>query len=107
MLWVLVRADRRKPASLLSVMPSALISRSAGLVSLQLTISRLATEYGIDDSRGTLVSLKITHQEMANLIGSTRETVSLTLSQFKRKGLIQTEGRRVILSDMEGLRALA
>jgi hypothetical protein len=48
------------------------------------------------------VGLKITHQEMANLIGSTRETVSLTLSQFKRKGLIQTGGgRRVILSDLE------
>src|SRR5882672_10464851 len=61
----------------------------------------------VDDSRGTLVSLKITHQEMANLIGSTRETVSLTLSQFKRKGLIQTEGRKVILADPEGLRALA
>jgi CRP-like cAMP-binding protein len=68
---------------------------------------RLATEYGIEDSRGTLVSLKITHQEMANLIGLTRETVSLTLSQFKRKGLIQTDGRKVILADREGLRALA
>jgi CRP-like cAMP-binding protein len=68
---------------------------------------RLAAEYGIEDSRGTLVSLKITHQEMANLIGSTRETVSLTLSQFKRRGLIQTDGRKVILADREGLRALA
>jgi CRP/FNR family transcriptional regulator, cyclic AMP receptor protein len=68
---------------------------------------RLATEYGVDDSRGTLVALKITHQEMANLIGSTRETVSLTLAQFKRKGLISTDGRKVILADREGLRALA
>jgi len=68
---------------------------------------RLGTEYGVDDSRGTLVALKITHQEMANLIGSTRETVSLTLAQFKRKGLIHTEGRKVILADREGLRALA
>jgi CRP-like cAMP-binding protein len=68
---------------------------------------RLANEYGVDDSRGTLVALKITHQEMANLIGSTRETVSLTLAQFKRKGLIQTEGRKVIIADREGLRALA
>lgn len=68
---------------------------------------RLGTEYGVDDSRGTLVALKITHQEMANLIGSTRETVSLTLAQFKRKGLISTEGRKVIISDREGLRALA
>jgi CRP/FNR family transcriptional regulator, cyclic AMP receptor protein len=68
---------------------------------------RLGTEYGVDDSRGTLVALKITHQEMANLIGSTRETVSLTLAQFKRKGLISTDGRKVILADREGLRALA
>jgi CRP-like cAMP-binding protein len=68
---------------------------------------RLGAEYGVDDARGTLVQLKITHQEMANLIGSTRETVSLTLAQFKRKGLISTEGRKVILADREGLRALA
>lgn len=67
----------------------------------------LGTEHGIADQRGTVVGLKITHQEMANLIGSTRETVSLTLSQFKRKGLIQTEGRKVILADPEGLRAIA
>lgn len=67
----------------------------------------LGTEHGIADTRGTVVGLKITHQEMANLIGSTRETVSLTLSQFKRKGLIQTEGRKVILADPEGLRAIA
>ena len=43
---------------------------------------------------------------MANLIGSTRETVSLTLSQFKRKKLIATDGRKIILTDREGLRAL-
>ena len=67
---------------------------------------KLAGEYGVDDARGTLVALKITHQELANLIGSTRETVSLTLSQFKRKRLIQTEGRKVIISDTEALRAL-
>jgi CRP/FNR family cyclic AMP-dependent transcriptional regulator len=67
---------------------------------------KLAGEYGVDDARGTMVALKITHQELANLIGSTRETVSLTLSQFKRKRYIVTEGRKVIISDSEALRAL-
>ena len=67
---------------------------------------RLGNEFGVDDARGTLVALKITHQEMANLIGSTRETVSLTLSQLKRKGLIKTDGRKVIIADREGLKAL-
>lgn len=67
---------------------------------------QLAQEYGVEDARGTMVALKITHQELANLIGSTRETVSLTLSQFKKKNLICTEGRKVIISDHENLRAL-
>jgi CRP/FNR family transcriptional regulator, cyclic AMP receptor protein len=67
---------------------------------------KLAGEYGVDDSRGTMVALKITHQELANLIGSTRETVSLTLSTFKKRKYIVTEGRKVIISDSEGLRAL-
>jgi CRP/FNR family cyclic AMP-dependent transcriptional regulator len=67
---------------------------------------QLADEYGVEDSRGTLVALKITHQELANLIGSTRETVSLTLSQFKRKNFIRTDGRKVIIADSKSLRAL-
>jgi len=68
---------------------------------------KLGSEHGIENKRGLVLAVKITHQEMANLIGSTRETVSLTLSQFKRKGYIETEGRKVILADREGLRALA
>jgi len=83
-----------------------LIFKDVGAKLAELLLS-LGQEHGVSDQRGLVVGLKITHQEMANLIGSTRETVSLTLSQFKRKGLIQTEGRRVILSDPEGLRALA
>jgi CRP/FNR family transcriptional regulator, cyclic AMP receptor protein len=67
---------------------------------------RLGSEHGVEHRRGLVLGLKITHQEMANLIGSTRETVSLTLSQFKRKGYIHTEGRRIILADREALRSL-
>jgi CRP-like cAMP-binding protein len=67
----------------------------------------LGSEHGLEHKRGLVLGLKITHQEMANLIGSTRETVSLTLSHFKRNGLIQTEGRKVILVDREALRSLA
>src|SRR4051812_20895671 len=83
-----------------------LIFKDVGSKLAELLLS-LGHDHGIADQRGVIVGLKITHQEMANLIGSTRETVSLTLSQFKRKGLIQTEGRKVILADPEGLRALA
>jgi CRP-like cAMP-binding protein len=83
-----------------------LIFKDVGSKLAELLLS-LGNEHGIADARGVVVGLKITHQEMANLIGSTRETVSLTLSQFKRKGLIKTEGRKVILADPEGLRAIS
>ena len=76
-------------------------------VKLAELLLRLCAEHGVENKKGLILSLKITHQEMANLIGSTRETVSLTLSQFKRKGFIATDGRKVILADSEGLRALA
>ena len=66
----------------------------------------LARDYGVQSKRGTLVALKITHQELANLIGSTRETVSLTLAEFKKKKYISTEGRKVLITDAESLRGL-
>lgn len=69
-------------------------------------LMRLAEESGVDDSRGTLITLTYTHQELANIIGATRETVSLTLAQFKRRRLIETDGRRMIVSDAAALRAL-
>jgi len=67
---------------------------------------KLSVEFGVKDPRGTLVALNITHQEMANLIGSTRETVSLALSLFKKKKLVVSDGRRVIVLDSDGLRAI-
>jgi CRP-like cAMP-binding protein len=66
----------------------------------------LAEEYGVECEDGLQIGLKITHQEMANLIGSTRETISLTLAQFKKKSLLDLNGRTVVLKDQEGLSAM-
>ena len=66
----------------------------------------LVEQYGVDTEQGVQIGLKITHQEMANLIGSTRETISLTLAQFKKRGLLDLVGRSVVLIDQEGLAAM-
>lgn len=65
----------------------------------------LGEEYGQEVEDGVLIGVKITHQEMANLIGSTRETISLTLAQFKKKGLLDMRGRSVVLVDLDGMKA--
>ncbi len=75
----------------------------AKLASLLLELGK---DYGLATDIGVEIDLKITHQEMANLIGSTRETISTTLAQFKKKGLIHLSGRTVTLQDQKGLQAL-
>ena len=63
-----------------------------------------SSRHGIPDSRGILVGVKFTHQEIASYVGSTRETVTLVLGAFKRGGLITTDHRRVVIRDVAGLR---
>ena len=54
---------------------------------------RLATEHGRTTGEGTLLDLRLTHQDIASIIGSTRETVSLELNQLVRARPNQTRGR--------------
>lgn len=63
----------------------------------------LAVDFGVKDSRGIIINLKLTHREMANLIGSTRETVSFALIDLKKQGVIEADGKRVILLALEAL----
>lgn len=49
---------------------------------------------------------KLTHQELANVIGSTRETTTLILNDFKRQGLIDFLGRKIVMSNRAGLEKL-
>ncbi len=67
----------------------------------------LARDLGVEDQRGLLLRARFSHRDLANLIGSTRETVSLTLGEFRREGLVETEGRQMIIRNREGLARLA
>lgn len=67
----------------------------------------LAEDFGVRDSRGIIVNLKLTHREMAALIGATRETVSFAILDLRKDGLIQTESKRVIILEEDQLEALA
>lgn len=58
---------------------------------------QLSEDYGKATPEGILLNIKITHQDMANLIGSIRETVSAVLGGLKKDGLISFDGRKIIL----------
>ena len=49
----------------------------------------------------------VTHADLASLCGGSRENVTRMLSEFQRRGLIEREGRRYVLTRVDGLRRLA
>jgi CRP-like cAMP-binding protein len=62
-----------------------------------------AKNHGIPDSRGLLIGVKFTHQEIADYVGSTRETVTLTLGDLRRKNLVLFDHRRIVVRDIDAL----
>jgi CRP-like cAMP-binding protein len=63
----------------------------------------LAEQFGVVVDGGIRLGLKLSHQEIANLIGSTRETVTLLFGTMKKQGLLQTKRQDVILADVSRL----
>jgi CRP/FNR family transcriptional regulator, cyclic AMP receptor protein len=66
---------------------------------------KAADRWGVPDQqgKGTLISAPITHYEIAQSIGSTRETVTITLGALRREGLLDVAGRRLIVVDAASL----
>jgi CRP/FNR family cyclic AMP-dependent transcriptional regulator len=67
------------------------------------TLLQLAARFGIQESGGLRVVHDLTQVELAQLVGSSRETVSKTLSDFGRRGWLRLEGKSVLITDPEHL----
>ncbi len=68
---------------------------------------KLADQYGKEKDDGLLLDVDLTHLEIANLIGSTRETTTTQLNNLKRNGLIDIQKRNIYVKDKDGLEDLA
>jgi len=67
----------------------------------------LAESHG--DRTGNRVEIRVplSHQDVASLIGVTRETATLTLGQLQTDGLVEVSRRRIVIRDLAGLRGEA
>ncbi len=67
----------------------------------------LSSRFGVKTSRGTLIEARLTQQELAEMIGTTRETLAHTLADFRKRGLLDTEKHQVLIRDAEQLMDIA
>lgn len=63
----------------------------------------LAERFGQPIPEGLHVAHDLTQEELAQLVGASRETVNKALADFSSRGWIRIESRAVVIKDMEGL----
>lgn len=68
-------------------------------------LSRLASLYGETDGVGVRIRTPLTHEQVANLTGTSRVTVTRTITRLKSEGLILNEGRHFWVIDPRRLQA--
>lgn len=74
---------------------------------LAITLLDLAQGGSAEHQKDGTVHIKITHQELGNLIGACRQTTTTVLGKLKQQGILQTKKGYLILQDLDQLKELA
>lgn len=59
-----------------------------------------AERFGEKENRGILIPIPLTHKDLAMMVGMTRETVSIEVKRLEKKGIIDHNGRLIIVKDI-------
>lgn len=58
---------------------------------------KLAQEHGVPCAGGTRVDMRLTHADIASLVGSTRETVSVEIAKLVEAGTLRVDGKAIVV----------
>lgn len=94
---VLARRLRRSDDSLSDL----IFTDVSGRLAKQLL--HLAQRFGVQEDGAMRVTHDLTQEELAHLVGSSRETVNKALSNFSHRGWIRLEGKSVVINESEHL----
>jgi CRP-like cAMP-binding protein len=63
----------------------------------------LGDRFGKSNAEGLLVNHDLTQEELAQLVGASRETVNKALADFAGRGWLKLDGRSVLITDVDRL----
>ena len=70
-------------------------------------LADLAVRNGIPEPTGIRLPMRLTRQDMANMVGTTTETAIRIMSRFKRQRLVSGTANRLLIRDLDRLKKLA
>ena len=68
---------------------------------------KLARDHGIEHEGGLLIKAKLTQQELADYVGTSRETISRILSDLTQKEILYMERNGIYIKDYQALKEIA
>ncbi len=83
------------------------ISATPAEARIAATLVKLAEKLGVADEKGTLIQTRLSRQDIAAMTGTTTETASRVMSQFRRDGLIESGRQWIIVTDLPRLTEIA
>jgi CRP-like cAMP-binding protein len=64
---------------------------------IALTLLELCSDFGVEESRGTLLKIVLSHKQLANLVGASRPRVTEHLARLEDEGLVARQGRQLVV----------
>jgi CRP-like cAMP-binding protein len=74
---------------------------------LAYSIGEIAKDFGIPDARGKLISLRLSHEDFAEMIGASRPMVSKHLKDMAKSGIFAKQNGRYVILREEALASIA
>ncbi len=68
---------------------------------------KLSSKVGVETDKGTLIDMRLTKQDVADMVGTTVETSIRTFSKFKKEGLVSDTDGKIVIKDKVGLEAFS
>lgn len=69
------------------------------------TLIFLAADQGVPCEGGTAIEMSLTNQDLANMIGTSRETANRILGDLRRQKAIRVDKKQILITDMKRLRS--
>lgn len=70
-------------------------------------LMKLSGKVGVETKEGLLIDMRLTKQDVADMVGTTVETSIRTFSKFRKQGLVADADGKIIIKDQKGLMALS